>query len=282
MLRIVPWDHVLKLGCRCFLETSPNIQILLCGSWVEPEPFLLWLYSLHLHWPSYHSSQLHLQSHTGPYSVPENFRGEGGRHLVACGILFPRPGIEPRPSTVRPQIRSPNHWTTRYFPHLWKIQSHSQPSFVHQSSLVTLIVQSLSCVRLVATPWTAACQAPLSSAISQSLLKFMSIEAVILPNHLILYCPFLLPSISPSFRVFSSESALCIRWPKDWSFSFSIDPSSEYSALISFRINWFDHLAVCGTLKSLLQRCSSKASVFQRSVFLWSSSHIHKWLLEEP
>ena len=78
----------------------------------------------------------------------------------------------------------------------------------------------------------------------------MSIESVILSNHLILYRPFLLPSIFPSFRVFSSESALCIRWPKDWSFSFSIDPSSEYSGLISFRINWFDHLAVCGTLES--------------------------------
>ena len=109
-------------------------------------------------------------------------------------------------------------------------------------------VQSLSCVRLFATPWTAACQASLSIANSQSLLKLMSIELVMPSNHLILCCPLLLlPSIF--IRVFSNESVLCIRWPKYWSFSFNISPSNEYSGLISFRIDWFDLLAVQGTLK---------------------------------
>ena len=101
------------------------------------------------------------------------------------------------------------------------------------------------------------------------LLKFMSIELVMLSNHLILCCPLLLlPSIFPSRRIFSSESALCIRWPKDWSFSFSISPSKECSVLISFRINWFDLFAVQGTFHSLLQHHTSKASVLQCSAFL--------------
>ena len=112
---------------------------------------------------------------------------------------------------------------------------------------------------LFATPWTAAHQAPLSFTISQSLLKFVSTESVMLSNHLILCHPLLLlPSIFSSIRVFSNESALCIRWPKYWGFSFSISPSSEYySGLISFRIDWFDLLGVQGTLKSLLQYHSS-------------------------
>ena len=118
---------------------------------------------------------------------------------------------------------------------------------MHQSHLV-VVVQSLNHVRLFTTPWTAACQAPLSSTISQSLLKFMSIELVVLSNHLILCHCLLLPSIFPSIRVFPSEWALHIRWPKYW--SFSISPSNEYSGLISFRIGWFDLLAVEGTLKS--------------------------------
>ena len=122
-------------------------------------------------------------------------------------------------------------------------------------------------VRLFAIPWTAAHQAFLSITNSQSLLRFMSIESVMPSNHLILYCP-LLPSVFPSIRVFSNESALCIRWPKHWSFSFSISPSNEYSGLISFRMNWLDLLAVQGTLKSLLQHHSSKASILQCSVFL--------------
>ena len=123
-------------------------------------------------------------------------------------------------------------------------------------------VQSLSHVRLFVTPWNAACQASLSITNSQSLFKLMSIESVMPSNHLILYCPLLLlPSIFRSIRVFSSESVLCIRWPKYWSFSFNISPSNEYSGLISFRMDWFDLLAVQGTLKSLLQPHSLKASV---------------------
>ena len=129
-------------------------------------------------------------------------------------------------------------------------------------------VQSLSCVRLFATPWTAAHQASLSITNSRSLLKLMSIESVIPSNHLILPCPLLLlPSIFPSIRVFSNESVLRIRWPQYWSFSFSISPSNEYSGLISFRIDWLDLFAVQGTLKSLLQHHSSKASILQCSAF---------------
>ena len=128
-----------------------------------------------------------------------------------------------------------------------------------------IVVQSFSHVWLFATPWTAACQVSLSFTISWSLLKFMSIELVMSPNHFIL-CHLLLflPSIFPSIRVFSNEMALRIRWPKYWSFSFSISSSNDYSGLISFRIDWFDRLAVWGTLKSLLQHNSSKASVLQR------------------
>ena len=129
-------------------------------------------------------------------------------------------------------------------------------------------VQLLNCVRLFATPWTAAGQASLSVTNFQSLLKLMSIESVMPSNHLILCHPFLLsPSIFPSIRVFSNESALCIRWPKYWSFIFDISPSNEYSGLISFRIGWFDFLAVQGTLKSLLQHHSSKASILWHSAF---------------
>ena len=125
-------------------------------------------------------------------------------------------------------------------------------------------VQSLSCVQLFATPWTAALQASLSVTSSQSLLKLMSIELVMSSNHLILYFPLLLlPSIFPSIRVFSSKSVLCIRWLKYWSFSFNTYPSSEYSGLISFRMDWFDLLAVQGTLKSLFQYHSSKASILK-------------------
>ena len=129
-------------------------------------------------------------------------------------------------------------------------------------------VQSLSHVRLFATPWTAAHQASLSITSSQSLLKFMSIESVMPSNHLIFCRPLLLPpSIFPSIRVFSNESALHIRWPKYWSFSFNVSPSSEYSGLISLRTDWLDLLAVQGTLKSLLQHHSSKASILWCSAF---------------
>ena len=117
------------------------------------------------------------------------------------------------------------------------------------------------------TPRTAACQAFLSITISQSLLKLMSIDLVMPSNHLILCCPLLLLlSIFPSIKVFSDESVLCIRWSKFWSFSFSISPSNEYSGLISFRVDWFDLLAVQGTLKSI-QHYSSKASILWCSVF---------------
>ena len=129
-------------------------------------------------------------------------------------------------------------------------------------------VQSLHRVRLFATLWTAACQASLSIANSQSLLKLMSVESVMPSNLLILCCPLLLPpSIFPSIRVFSNESALHIRWPKHWSFSLSLSLSNEYSGLITFRMDWLDLLAVQGTLKSLLQHNSSKASVLGRSAF---------------
>ena len=124
------------------------------------------------------------------------------------------------------------------------------------------------------TPWTAACQASLSITISWSLLKLMFFESVMPRNHLILcHSLLLLPSIFPSIRVFSNESALCIRWPECWSFILSISPSNEYSGLISFRINWFDLLVVQGTLKSLLQYHSSKASIQCSAFFMVQLSH---------
>ena len=129
-------------------------------------------------------------------------------------------------------------------------------------------VQLLRHVRLFATPWTAACQVSLSITISQSLLKLMSIESVMPSNHLILCRPLLLPpSIFPSISIFPNESVLHIRWPEYWSFSFSISPSNEYSGMISLRTGWLDLLAVQGTLKSLLQHHSSKASILQCSAF---------------
>ena len=129
-------------------------------------------------------------------------------------------------------------------------------------------VQLLSRVQLFATPLTVACQASLSFTNSRSILKLMSIESAMPSNHLIPCRPLLLqPSVFPSIRVFSNESVLCIRWPKYWSFSFSIRPSNEYSGLISFRMDWLDLLAVQGTLKSLLRHHSSKASVLQHSAF---------------
>ena len=163
---------------------------------------------------------------------------------------LPNPGIEP------------------VFPgHLLHWQVDSSP-LSHQGSPVCS-VQSLSHVWLFATPWTAAHQASLSTINSQSLLKLMSIESVMPSNHLIFCHPLLLPpSIFPSIRVFSNESALDIRWPKYWSFSFSISLSNEYSGLISFRMDWLDLLAVWGTLKSLLQYHSSKASILRHSAFL--------------
>ena len=129
-------------------------------------------------------------------------------------------------------------------------------------------VQSLSRVRLFETPWTTALQASLSITNSQSPPKPTSIELVMPSNHLILHRPLLLlPSIFPSIRVFSNESALRIRWPKYWTFSLNISPSNEHPGLISFRMDWVDFLAVQGTLKSLLQHHNSKASILRRSAF---------------
>ena len=129
--------------------------------------------------------------------------------------------------------------------------------------------------------WPRGHQASLSITNAWSLLKLMSIESMMPSYHLILSRPLLLPSsIFPSIRLFYNESVLCTRWLKYWSFSFSIRPSNEYSGLISFRIDWFDILAVKRTLKSLLQHHSSKASILWRSAVLWFNSHIHTWLLE--
>ena len=146
-----------------------------------------------------------------------------------------------------------------------------------KDSIISLfvVVQSLSCVQLFATPWTAAFQASLSFTISRSLLRLMSIESVMPSNHLILCRPLLLlPSILPSIRVFSNELALHIRWPKYW--SFSIRTSNEYSGLISFRTDWFNFLAIQGTFKSLLQHHNSKASILRHSAFFMVQfSHLY-------
>ena len=142
---------------------------------------------------------------------------------------------------------------------------------------VFVVVQSLSCGQLFATPWTAACEASLSFTISWSFLKLMSIEPVMPSNHLICCHPLLfLPSIFSSIRIFSNKSALRIRWPKDWSFSFNISPSNERLGVIFFRMDWLDLLVVQGTLKSLLQHHSSKASILQCSAFFMVQlSHPH-------
>ena len=148
---------------------------------------------------------------------------------------------------------------------------------------IVVVVQSLSHIWLFVTPWIAALQASLSITTSRNLLKLMSIESVIPSNHLILCRPILLlPSIFPSIRVFSNKLAVCIRWPKYC--SFSTCPSSECSWLISFRIDWFDLLAVQGTLNSLPQYHSSpqKHQFFGAQPFIWSNPHIHTWLLEKP
>ena len=144
-------------------------------------------------------------------------------------------------------------------------------------------VQSLSQVRLFATPWTAARQASLSITKYQSSSKPMSIELVMPSSHLILcHHLYLLPQIPPRIRVFSNESAPRIRWPNYWSLRFNISPSNEHSALISLRMDWLDFLAVQGTLKSLLQHHSSKASILWHLCFFISNSHIHTWPLEKP
>ena len=157
----------------------------------------------------------------------------------------------------------PTRWTGKGYRKLWFVKStHCFLCVFFFFLKLYFAVQSLSRVLLFVTPWTAARQASLFIN-SWSLLKLVSIESVMPSNHLILCCPLLLlSSIFPGIRVFSNESALSIRWPKYWSFSFSISPSNEQSGLISFRMDWFDFLAVQGTLKSLFQHHSSKLSVF--------------------
>ena len=156
------------------------------------------------------------------------------------------------------------HYLLTYITH-----SHSFPLFTifsHSLQVISISsVQSLSCVQLFETLWTAAHQASIAITNSQNLLKLMSIELVLSSNHLILCHTLLLPSIFPRIRVFYNESVLRIEWPKCWSFNFSISPPSEYSGLISFRIDWFDLLAVKGTLKSLLQHHSLKVSILWHS-----------------
>ena len=145
-------------------------------------------------------------------------------------------------------------------------------------------VQLPRCVWLFATPWTTACQAFLSITNSWSSPRLICIESVVPSSHLILCRPLLLlPPVPPSVRVFSNESTLSMRWPKYWSFSFSISPSKEHPGMIPFRMDWLDLLAVQGTLKSLLQHHSSKASILQRSAFfIVPTLNIHTWLLEKP
>ena len=181
-----------------------------------------------------------LVGHQAPLSIVQARRLEFGLPISPPGDL-PDPGIQPLSSALARQTFY--HWAT------WE-------------DLYVVVVQSLSRVQLFATLWTAARQASLSITNSRSLLKLMSIESVIPSNHLILCHPLLLPSIFPSTRVFSNGSVLHIRWPKYWSFSFSIIPSKEIPGLISFRMDWLDLLEVQGTLKSLLQHHSSKASQY--------------------
>ena len=162
--------------------------------------------------------------------------------------------------SLREATRPPSQTSV---PFLFKLRP---PTYLMNSSVQFHSVQSLSCVWLFATPWITAFQASLSITNSQSLLKLMPIESVMPSNHLILCCPLLLlPPIPPSIRVFSNESTLCMRWPKYWSFSFSISPSNEHPGLISSRMDWLDIIAVQGTIKSLLQHHSSKALSFWHS-----------------
>ena len=173
----------------------------------------------------------------------------------------------PLASPVHPEGHHPFPGLMFCQTHLWDLR---QVSAQLGCNWAAAAVQSPSCGRLFVTPWTAARQASLSLTSSRSLPKFKSIESVMPSNHLIFCHPLLLlPSIFPSIRVFSNESALRNRWPKNWSFSFSVSPSNEYSKLISFRIDWYDLLAVQRTLKTLLQHHSSKASILRHSAFFY-------------
>ena len=159
------------------------------------------------------------------------------------------------------------------------LTSSLDPERLKTPSCCYCCFQLLSCLQLFVTPWTEECQAFLSITISLSLPKLMFIESVMPSNHLILCCPILLlTSIFPSIRVFSNESALPIRWPKYWSFSFSISPSNKYSGLASFRIDWFDLLAVQGTLQVFSSTTVRKCQFFGTQPSLWSNSHIHTYM----
>ena len=203
--------------------------------------------------------------------------------LLTMGVLPPGHTGRIRGESVT-QGRQPWSTVKTVFLSSWAVKSMWASFLVARGSWpIFVVVQWLSCVRLFATPWTAVCQASLPFTISQSSLRFMPIRPVMLSTHLIFCHPFLLlPSVFPTIRVFSNELAFQNMWPKYWNFSFSISPSNEYSGLISFRIDWFDFLAIQGTLKSLLQHHSSKASVLQPSDFFVVKSHIHTRLLEKP
>jgi len=182
-------------------------------------------------------------------------------HLILCHPLLLLPWIFPSIRVFSNESVLHIRW-----PKYWSFSFNISPSNEYPGLYSS--VQSLSCVWLFATSWIAARQASLSITNSQSSLKLTSIESVMPSSHLILCRPFLLlPPIPPSIRVFSNESTLHMRWPKYWSFSLSISPSNEHPRLISFRMDWLDLLAVQGTLKSLLQHHSSKASILRRSAF---------------
>ena len=180
------------------------------------------------------------------------------------GLPFPTPGDLPNPGMELAYPASLLH--CRQILYCW---APGDSPYNTEYYISIIIVQLPSCVQLLATSWTVACQTSLSCTIFQSLPKFMSIESLMPSRHLILCHPLLLlPSVFPSIRVFSNELAVHIRWPKYWSFSFSISPSSEYSGMFSFKIDWFDLLAVQGTLKNLLQYHSLKASICRHSALV--------------
>ena len=166
------------------------------------------------------------------------------------------------------ELKGRRHKREQVSVHVWAIHSAIQKKLAYYKATQFSSVQSLSCVWLFVTPWIAARQASLSITNSRSSPKLTCIESVMPSSHLILWRPvLLLPPIPPSISLFSNESTLCMRWPKYWSFSFSIIPSKEHPGVISFRMDWLDLLAVQGTLKSLLQHHSSKASILLRSAF---------------
>ena len=192
-------------------------------------------------------------------SCPQNRRGSGQSRFISCfrEVRFKF-------------LNKYRHDSTLLVPK-WE---NCQKSMFYCVTIQFSSDRSLSCVRLFVTPWTTAHQASFSITNSRNLLKLMSIESVMPSSHLILCCPLLfLPPIPPSIRVFSKESALCIRWAKDWSFSFSISPSNEHPGLISFRMDWLDLLAVQWTFKSLLQPYSSKASILYSAFVIVQLSH---------